>query len=389
MPSNDYLKFRSVSHYGQPLLTEQIELNFKHWLDWAFLNIGAWQEVKVSNSGAYGQNMHILHVVDEPGYTDNTVYQSIRKDWCYETGIQYQGDAINISRVYYSGGSNYIDFNNNVYLNSGNTVSIANNLYNGDYTVLNQTDNNTVLLNASINSGVSSGGYATPYYNPMAPQIYVSGVAKSTGTSGFEHYIDYPQGRVHFTNPIADAITADYSIRSVQIYRADEFPCWVEVQNDTFDTSNIQWSQNLTSGDYAINSQHRVQLPAIIIQYKDNRNSRPFELGSLTKFERPTFTLTVLAENKQERSNICDILNAQEDKVIKLFNISKVYNSGVYPLDNRGSLNPAGSMYCNLLQNPDYIWRNLEFDKIDVSNIDIKDHNLYIGKISIIFNILM
>ena len=42
-----------------------------------------------------------------------------------------------------------------------------------------------------------------------------------------------------------------------------------------------------------------------------------------------------------------------------MYDLNKVVDSGVYPLDYRGSINPSGSYYHELsAENSDYFWNN-------------------------------
>jgi hypothetical protein len=87
---SDHTSFRAIQHFNQPSIIEGLEENLRDWCDWCMLGIGGWVNVSTGNyAGRFGGDFSTLHVVDDPSYTDNTVYQAIRKDWCWETGINY------------------------------------------------------------------------------------------------------------------------------------------------------------------------------------------------------------------------------------------------------------------------------------------------------------
>src|SRR5687768_13604412 len=106
---SNYTGFRGVTHYGEPLLTNELETNLKSWLDWCFLAVGAWKNVTIPTSGVYGGNFHTLQEIDDRSYTNNTVFQGIRKDWIWESGVNYAsptGGTFNpLSVEVYVGGS--------------------------------------------------------------------------------------------------------------------------------------------------------------------------------------------------------------------------------------------------------------------------------------------
>ena len=89
-------------HIGYDNLANTLESNLKMYYDWALLGIGGWSDVKISSPGAYGGDYSKLRVVDDPSYPDNTVWEAPRKDFVWETNIDYintNGDISNPSLV--------------------------------------------------------------------------------------------------------------------------------------------------------------------------------------------------------------------------------------------------------------------------------------------------
>ena len=257
MPCNDYSSFKKVRHYGEPLVIRQLEVNTKHYFDWAFLKIGAWNNVDNSSSGIYGGNFYNLREVDDSGYGDNRVYQSIRKDWIYETGVNYCSPLTPVSSVDYNVAQsrNQVFTNYNHNFSSGDSVVIENNsVYNGSYTVHDLSGSESFYLTSNINSGEGTGGSVYGVYNPVTPpKIYVDGTLRTTGESNYSHYINYPLGRVIFDDDQSTStISADYSYRAVQTYISDDLPWFFEVQYDSLDPSNLHWTQNIASGDFDV-----------------------------------------------------------------------------------------------------------------------------------------
>jgi hypothetical protein len=104
MAFNDYTRLNSfVTHVGETLLMSQLESNLKTYLDWGLLEIGAFNNISGTSSGAYGGAYYDLRVVSDPSYTDGQIWESARKDWVWETGTTYSFSPINISGIEISG----------------------------------------------------------------------------------------------------------------------------------------------------------------------------------------------------------------------------------------------------------------------------------------------
>lgn len=90
--------FLEVTSIGQKNRISSLEDNIKSFLDWSFLNIGAYVSVKIPTSGISGSNFHQLQPVTDPSNTIK-VWESVRKDWVYESGIANQS-PIRVSGIY-------------------------------------------------------------------------------------------------------------------------------------------------------------------------------------------------------------------------------------------------------------------------------------------------
>lgn len=309
MSQDSYTQFRAVSHYGKPTITSELEVGLKSWLDWSFLRIGGWENVTTGTSGTYGGNFSILHKVHDPNYSGNTIYQGIRSDWVYETGVNY----------------------------------------------------------------VSTTGT----HDPLAVQVYVNNSGITTGTVGYQHYIDYPLGRVVFNSGVTQTVRAQYSMRAVHTYISNTLNWWFEVNYDSWNPADLQWAQNITSGDFSLSASNRIQLPAIIIEPVLRSTSTPFELGTLVNKNVQDVIIHVLGENRYERDNISDILRLQKDKTIVLPDSTLIYNSGLYPLDQRGMLVNSNAMYPNIVGNPNLLFRHALFKSIDITEVKTQHPKLH------------
>lgn len=98
-----YTKFKAVDHIGQVSLSDQIEANMVGFLQWALLCAGAFFNVRIPTSGAYGGNQHVLRLCNDPNYTTGRVWEGFRSDWVWESGIEYHTQPIQFSGVYVNG----------------------------------------------------------------------------------------------------------------------------------------------------------------------------------------------------------------------------------------------------------------------------------------------
>lgn len=305
-----HTEFRAVESFNQPLLIVGLEQNLKDWITWSLLRIGAWVNVTTGNAKTKGgANVSVLKQVPDPSYTNKTVFQSQRKDWIYESGINY---------VSPTGGT----------------------------------------------------------FNPLTAKVYVNDVEVTTSTSGKEHHINYPLGRVIFDSPQTQTVKAQYSYRSVQVYTYDETNWSMEVNYDTENSTN-QWLQtSINSGDYSLSSTNRMQLPAIVIESVAQGTSEPFELGTLVARNKQDVIFHVLAEDRFTRNNLADILRLQKGKTIVLYDMYKVHSLNYFPLDERGML-VNSLQYPDIVNNRDLIFRHAIIDDISITNIETKTPNLH------------
>jgi hypothetical protein len=99
-------------HIGQNNLANNLEANLKEYFDYALLTIGGWVDVDIPTSGFWGNDLSRLRPVDDPNYTEGTVWESPRKDWVWQTGINYidttggTGNPQAVGTVYVNGVAN-------------------------------------------------------------------------------------------------------------------------------------------------------------------------------------------------------------------------------------------------------------------------------------------
>ena len=295
----EQLKLTSVqNHIGYDNLANMLEANLKMYYDWALLCIGGWTQVNIPSAGAYGGDYSRLRLVDDPGCQLGQVWEAARKDFVWETNVDYVNTTGGISNP------------------TGVGVPV-------------------------VNQGVTTQSY----------------------------HVNYPQGKIIFDNaqPTNAEIHLNYSYRYVQIYRADDAPWWKELQFNSHRTDSTQFHQ-LGSGEWSILGQHRVQLPAVVIETVPRGVSRGWELGSNSKEASRDVLFHIYAETRGDRNNLMDIFNLQNDRQIPLFNTNEVVANNGWPLDYRGEL--VGSAgYEEFVSPTGYRWQNCLMQNSTITSV--------------------
>lgn len=272
-PHFTYSTFKGVTQYGAAHITETTEANLIQFLNWAFLSIGGYRNVTIPTTQGVGGSGHVLKPVQDPNFVDGRVWQSNRKNWVWESGVEYAGtQPIQISGV------------------------------------------------------------------------YVNGVFKSPTTSGYQHYVDYPRGQVVFNTaiPTGSIVTLNYSYKMVNVIGMDE----VTTYNMQFNSTNYGDAHydQIGSGNYNRLADQRVQFPLIVVQSIDRRDFEGLMLGGGLVINTDVL-FHVFAETEAECNNIADILSTQDDRYLVFFDVYRIAQSGLFPLDYRGAKVSNPRMY--------------------------------------------
>jgi len=163
---------------------------------------------------------------------------------------------------------------------------------------------------------------------------------------------------------------------------ASKSPIWKTLQDNSFDPVNFS-NKYYASGDFNIPSEHRTQLPTIIVESVNRSKNLPWRLGDYSLVSEQKMLLHVISENRADRDKINDILNRQTTRVIDLYDLNKLIESGTYPLNFDGSVNNSGLEYDQILANPDYRWMKCRFKNITVSDMQFYGIDLYGSTIEI------
>ncbi|MFO7745710.1 MAG: hypothetical protein R6V36_10045 [Psychroflexus sp.] len=96
-------QFKGYTDIGTPSLTEVIEDNIVTYIDWGFLELGAFFNIDIPSSGAYGGDRHKLRSINDPRYTDGQIWEGYRQNWVWESGLDYSTQPTSISGIFVDG----------------------------------------------------------------------------------------------------------------------------------------------------------------------------------------------------------------------------------------------------------------------------------------------
>lgn len=294
--------------------------------------------------------------------------------------------------------NNYKSFLDWGFLNIGGFTNIeipSQNINNFDLHILKPTDDpsytpRTVYQSARkdwvYESGISFNGISPIEFSG----VYVNNILypAPTGNETIGYRINYPEGKIIFNKRLSSVpVTANYSYKNIQIYQSDEFPYWKEIQHRSLE--NKTGFSLSDKGDFAISSEHRIQLPSIVIEPVARSNNRPYRLGDKSLIVEQDILIHVLADNPKDKNCIVDAIRLQEDRVIWLYNTNNIVSSGIYPLNYNGSKNINGQNYLSIINDSNYRWLKCQLTKINISDIDFANIRMYGSVIRISNEIIM
>jgi hypothetical protein len=186
--------------------------------------------------------------------------------------------------------------------------------------------------------------------------------------NGAVYRVDYPLGRIIFDTPISTSsvVKCGFSHRYCHV-ATEDVPWWRQIQVNSYRVDSDDFL-NQGSGAWSMMGQSRVQLPAVVIEVTPSTKRRPFEIGNLTQTVSQKVLFHIMAETPWERRQIHDVLTAQEEKRLIMFNKNEAFASGVYPLDEYGSPSASGLMYPDLIKGNaqgGYGWRQLRLASVE------------------------
>lgn len=89
-----------VTNFENSYLSEQLEDNLKSVFSWGFLEAGAFSDVRIPTSGIDGGDFSRLRRSSDDAYDAGRIWEGVRKDWVWETGLSYHADPIHFSGIF-------------------------------------------------------------------------------------------------------------------------------------------------------------------------------------------------------------------------------------------------------------------------------------------------
>jgi hypothetical protein len=219
--------------------------------------------------------------------------------------------------------------------------------------------------------------------------VWVGSSLKATGDATYGHHYNYPLGRVIFDSAISTSSTVqiEHSYRNVQVYIADQAPWWDELQYSSMRVDDTTFGQ-VASGNWNILANHRVQMPAVVIEVIPKRTYQPYELGSSSNFITQDVLFHIVTESRWWRNQLVDIISIQKDKTLMLYDSNKLADSGAFPLDYRGSVVNSGNNYSGIVNTPGYQYTSARITKVAVTEMDSYNSRLYEGTVRASFELV-
>lgn len=219
--------------------------------------------------------------------------------------------------------------------------------------------------------------------------VYIDSSLKATGDSTYGHHYNYPLGRVVFDSaiPTTSTVQLEHSYRNVQTYIADQAPWWDELQYNSMRVDDSTFSQ-ISSGNWSILSNHRVQMPAVVIEAVPRRTFQPYQLGSPNNFVTQDVLFHIVAENRWWRNQLVDIISLQKDKTLMLYDSDKIADSDAFPLDYRGMVVNAGNSYSGIVNTPAYQYTSARITDMGVTEMESYNSRLYEGTVRASFEVI-
>jgi hypothetical protein len=95
------LNFKGINEggFGGYELTDQLLYNLKWFLDWNFLNNGAFNIYEYDSESWYDEDESQLHLVPDERYEQGRVWEGAGREWVWESGVSLGSGAVDPFRV--------------------------------------------------------------------------------------------------------------------------------------------------------------------------------------------------------------------------------------------------------------------------------------------------
>ena len=267
-----YQRLKGIDDIQKYHLTNGIQDALVEYFDWALLDIGNYFNVTLGEISPDGNDYSKLRLSSDANYTEGQVWEGFRKNWVWQSGVDYSPSPI--------------------------------------------------VGDDSDNPGIS-GIYVNDQFQP------------SSGVGKYKHYIDYFNGRVIFDSaiPTTSKVQVEHSYKWINVVYANNVPWLREIQTDTMEPTSSFYEKDKSS--WNVPPEARLQLPAIAIEAVPTRSFKGYQLGG-GQWVYTDVLFHCIAEDEITRNKLVDVVSLQSDKTISLLDINSISDDGDYPLDYRG-----------------------------------------------------
>ena len=193
--------------------------------------------------------------------------------------------------------------------------------------------------------------------------VYVNGVFSG---SGFD--VNYKNGQIVFNTgiPTSSTVKCSYSPKTINWLSSDS--TWfrelvAETYNyDAFDDVGIG------SGIRSVINNHRVQLPAVVVEVSTENNFEPYQLGG-GHWYNPKVFFHVFAETPDQKKLIKDIISSQNQHSFLGVDFNKIAASGDFPMNSYGFLNSGAKTFPDLYNNYPWNVKPITFENLNGKDI--------------------
>lgn len=95
-----YDSFNQVTSFANFDLSQILAGSYIMYLDWCFLNIGTFANVKLNNSNIKSANQSVLRLANDQNYTNGQVWETTHNNLVWESGVSVSTQPIAISGIY-------------------------------------------------------------------------------------------------------------------------------------------------------------------------------------------------------------------------------------------------------------------------------------------------
>ena len=210
--------------------------------------------------------------------------------------------------------------------------------------------------------------------------VYVNDVFSSLNNG---YYIDYPNGRVIFDNPIAtnSTVKMEYSHKLISVERVNVIPFFKRLQEDNYRVDNNLFHEG--SGTFLPHANNRANLPVVAFE-SFSRSTSPYALGGYQRKLNVDVKLHIIGQNEAYCKRLGNILTDNQ-KVFYLYNSNEVEASGAYPLNYLGNINRHDARYTDLIklnQDGGYRWAKCEIEKTSGEPVVTINENVFMRTIT-------